>query len=262
MICFLYRPLLATLLCVSFASADEPQKPIRLPVIDNAEPAPVVPPQPKPVTVLPEDHFFVVESDVQLIVLHSPDGILDISEDQGPIRLRGRFAGGSGKIESKTFGGKYVYTIEGKQTKQTELVLIPVGVTSSEQIVRAVLSVNGAKPPPIPDDDKKKDEPQPEPQPAGPVRLEIIEDVLNRDVDTAKVLSALVTWDTFTDAGNEFRIYDKESTAGKMRGQECAGMTLPVLLIRDKATSKILRKMELPDTFETFKRLVSEVAGD
>lgn len=253
------RLLIASLLCVSFANADE-QKPIRLPVIDNAEPAPVVPPQPKPVTVLPEDHFFVVESDVQLIVLHSPDGILDISEDQGPIRLRGKFAGGSGKIESKTFSGKYVYTIEGKQTKQTELVLIPVGVTSSEQIVRAVLSVNGAKPPPIPDDDKKKDEP--EPTPAGPVRLEIIEDVLNRDVDTAKVLSALVTWDTFTDAGNEFRIYDKESTGGKMRAQDCVGMTLPVLLIKDKASGKILRKMELPDTFETFKRLVSEVAGD
>lgn len=254
-----YRLLFTILACVSFANADEPQKPIRLPVIDNAEPAPVVPPQPKPVTSLPEDHFYVIESDVPTIIVQSPDNIVRVDEESGPIRLRGKFAGGTSKVESRTYSGKFVYVIEGLKSGQVELICIPSGVTSSEQIVRAVLSVNGAKPPPIPDDDKK-DEPQP--GPAGPVRLEIIEDVLNRDVDTAKVLSALVTWDTFTDAGNEFRIYDKESTGGKMRAQDCAGMTLPVLLIKDKASGKILRKMELPDTFDTFKRLVSEVAGD
>lgn len=253
-----YRLLFAILACVSFANADEPQKPIRLPVIDNAEPAPITPPQPKPVTVLPEDHFFVVESDVQLIVLHSPDAILDVSEDQGPIRLRGKFAGGSGKIESKTFSGKYVYTIEGKQTKQTELVLIPVGVTSSEQIVRAVLSVNGAKPPPIPDDDKK-DEPQPTPH-SGKVHLDIIEDVSNRTADTAICLKKVVGWSELIDAGNSYLIRDKDSTAAKLMAADYAGNDLPVVIVRDKQSKKVLRVMPLP-TFETLKTLVSEVGG-
>lgn len=254
-----YRLLFAILTCVSFASADEPQKPIRLPVIDNAEPAPVVPPQPKPVTVLPEDHFFVVESDVQLIVLHSPDGILDISEDQGPIRLRGKFAGGSGKIESKTFSGKYVYTIEGKQTKQTELVLIPVGVTSSEQIVRAVLSVNGAKPPPIPDDDKK-DDPQPTPT-SGKVHLDIIEDPLNRTADTSICLQKVVGWSELIDSGSSYLIRDKNSTAAKLMAGDYPGNDLPVVIVRDKESKKVLRVMPLPE-FETLKRLVKEVSGE
>lgn len=255
-----YRLLFAILLCVSFANADE-QKPIRLPVIDNAEPAPVVPPQPKPVTVLPEDHFFVVESDVQLIVLHSPDGILDVSEDQGPIRLRGKFAGGSGKIESKTFSGKFVYTIEGKQQKQTELVLIPVGVTSSEQMVRAVLSVNGAKPPPpIPDDDKKKDEPQPEPH-SGKVHLDIIEDPLNRTADTSICLQKVVGWSELIDSGSSYLIRDKSSTAAKLMAGDYAGNDLPVVIVRDKESKKVLRVMPLPE-FDTLKRLVKEVSGE
>lgn len=256
----MYRPLLTIFLCVSFANADEPQKPIRLPVIDNAEPAPVVPPQPKPVTVLPEDHFFVVESDVQLIVLHSPDGILDVSEDQGPIRLRGKFAGGSGKIESKTFSGKFVYTIEGKQTKQTELVLIPVGVTSSEQIVRAVLSVNGAKPPPIPDDDKKKDEPQPEPT-SGKVHLDIIEDPLNRTAETSICLQKVVGWSELIDSGSSYLIRDKNSGAAQFMKQDYAGNDLPVVIVRDKESKKVLRVMPLPE-FDTLKRLVKEVSGE
>lgn len=253
-----YRLLFTILACVSFANADE-QKPIRLPVIDNAEPAPVVPPQPKPVTVLPEDHFFVVESDVQLIVLHSPDGILDVSEDQGPIRLRGKFAGGPGKIESKTFSGKFVYTIEGKQTKQTELVLIPVGVTSSEQIVRAVLSVNGAKPPPpIPDDDKK-DEPQPTPH-SGNVHLDVWEDSLNRSVETATTLNALLAWSAYMDAGNSFRIWDKNNNSDKAKEARKGldNSALPAIIIRDKADKTILRVVDLPKDFDSLKRVLSE----
>ena len=46
-----YRLLFTILACVSFANADETQKPIRLPVIDNVPPVQVTPPQPKPVTV-------------------------------------------------------------------------------------------------------------------------------------------------------------------------------------------------------------------
>lgn len=240
------------------ANADEPQKPIRLPVIDNAEPAPVVPPQPKPVTVLPEDHFYVIESDTPTIIIQSPDGLVSVDEETGPIRLRGKFAGGSGKVESRTYSGKFVYVIEGLKSGQVELICIPSGVTSSEQIVRAVLSVNGAKPPPIPDDDKK-DEPQPEPH-SGKVHLDIIEDVDNRTADTAICLKKVVGWSELIDAGNSYLIRDKDSTAAKMMAADYAGNDLPVVIMRDKQSKKVLRVMPLP-TFETLKTLVSEVGG-
>jgi hypothetical protein len=251
--------LLAILLLFSTAIADEPTKPIRLPVIDSqVEPVPVVPPSPKPVTVLPDDHFFVVESDVQLIVVHSPDGLLSVAEDQGPIRLRGKFAGGSGKVESKTFSGKFVYTIEGERTGQSELILVPVGVTSSEQILRAVLSVNGAQPPPKP-------KPDPQPKPPAPtvdaVHLDIIEDSLNRTVQTATTLNALLAWAAFLDGGNIFRIWDQNNGSDKaVEAKRDLGTTkLPAIIVRDRATRKVIRVMELPESFESLQRVLSEL---
>lgn len=258
----MYRPILAILLCVSFANADEPPKPIRLPVIDNVQPVPVTPPSPKPVTVLPEDHFFVVESDTKLIVLHSPDGVLQIDEETGPIRLRGRFAGSNGKVESKTFAGPFVYCIESKQAGNTELILIPSGVTSSEQIVRTMLSVRGANPPPgpVPDDDKDKPEPGPTPPHSGKVHLDIIEDANNRTADTAICLRKIVGWSELIDAGNSYLVRDKDSTAAKMMQADYAGNELPVVIVRDKETKKVLRVMPLPE-FSVLQRLVKEVGG-
>lgn len=255
-----YRLLFAFVLCVSFAQADETQKPIRLPVIDNVQPVPVTPPSPKPVTTLLEDHFFVVESDVKLIVLHSPDGVLNVDEETGPIRLRGRFAGSTGKVESKTFAGPFVYVIESAKAGTTELILIPSGVTSSDQIVRTMLSVRGSQPPP--DDDKDKPEPRPTPTPtSGKVHLDIIEDPLNRTAETSICLQKVVGWSELIDGGSSYLIRDKNSTAAKLMASDYTGESLPVVIVRDKESKKVLRVMPLPE-FDTLKRLVKEVSGE
>jgi len=243
------------LLCVTCNAQDSP---FRLPVIDATPPAPQ-PVEPKPVTVLPEDCFFVIESDVQAIVLHSPDGLLTVSEDQGPIKLRGKFAGGTGRVETKTFSGKFVYTIEGVKAGKAELILIPSGVVSSDQIVRLMLSVNGAQPPP----DDEKIEPGPTPTPhSGKVHLDIIEDVNNRTADTSIVLRKVVQWAELIDAGNSYLIRDKDSSAAKMMQADYAGNDLPVVIVRDKDSKKPLRVMPLPKEFETLRTLVKEVAGE
>ncbi len=235
--------------------------PFRLPVIDSTPPAPQ-PVEPKPVTVLPEDSFFVIESEVQAIVLHSPDGLLSVTEDQGPIRLRGKFAGGSGRVETKTFSGKYVYAIEGIKAGKAELILIPSGVVSSDQIVRLMLSVNGAQPPPKPDPEPKP-EPEPEPQPSsGKVHVDIIEDINDRTADTAKVLAKVVQWSELIDRGNSYLIRDKDSSAAKMMQADYVGNNLPVVIIRDKDSKRPLRVLPLPKEFETLKTLVMEVAGE
>lgn len=231
--------------------------PFRLPVIDATPPAPQ-PVEPKPVTVLPEDCFFVIESDVQAIVLHSPDGLLNVTEDQGPIKLRGKFAGGTGRVETKTFSGKYVYTIEGVKAGKAELILIPSGVVSSEQIVRLMLSVNGAQPPP--DDDKPKPGPTPTPT-IEAVHLDIVEDSLNRTVPTATTLNALLAWSAFLDGGNSFRIWDKANASEKaVEAKKDLGDTkLPAMVVRDKATRKVIRVLELPESFDSLKRVLSEL---
>lgn len=247
-------------LAVLLALLCQDASPFRLPVIDSTPPAPQ-PVEPKPVTVLPEDSFFVIESEVQAIVLHSPDGLLSVTEDQGPIRLRGKFAGGSGRVETKTFSGKYVYTIEGVRAGKAELILIPSGVVSSDQILRLMLSVNGAQPPP--DDDKPKPGPTPPPTPhSGKVHLDIIEDVTNRTAETAVVLSKVVQWSELIDGGNSYLIRDKDSTAAKMMQADYAGNDLPVVIVRDQSSKQVLRVMPLPEEFDTLKRLVEEVAGE
>lgn len=233
------------------------ESPFYFPQTDTT-PQPAPPVEPRPVTVLPEDSFFVVESDVKAFVLHSPDGLLSVTEEAGPIKLRGKFAGGSGKVETKTFSKPFVYTIEGVKTGQCELILIPTNCTDSGQIKRLVLSVNGAQPPP---DDGKKD-PQPGPTPhSGLVHVDVVEDVTNRTADTAIVLNKLATWEAFSDAGNSYTIRDKDSAAAKLMAQEYAGNDLPAVIIRDKATKKPLRVMPLPKEFETLQRLVNELGG-
>ena len=240
--------LLLTLLCQD--------SPFRLPVIDATPPAPQ-PVEPKPVTVLPEDCFFVIESEVQAIILHSPDGLLSVSEDQGPIKLRGKFAGGTGRVETKTFSGKYVYTIEGVKAGKAELILIPSGVVSSDQIVRLMLSVNGAQPPP--DDDKPKPNPGPTPPPTiEAVHLDIVEDSLNRTVAAATTLNALVGWNEFHDAGNTMRIRDKANQTAAIKA-DIGDTPLPAMVVRDKTTKKPIRVMQLPESFESLKRVLSEL---
>ena len=194
------------------------------------------------------------------IIVQSPDNIVRVDEESGPIRLRGKFAGGTSKVESRTYQGKFVYVIEGLKSGQVELICIPSSVTSSEQIVRAVLSVNGAKPPPppIPDDDKK-DEPQPGPT-SGKVHLDIIEDPLNRTADTSICLQKVVGWSELIDSRSSYLIRDKNSTAAKLMAGDYAGNELPVVIVRDKESKKVLRVMPLPE-FDTLKRLVKEVSG-
>ena len=232
--------------------------PFRLPVIDATPPTPQ-PVEPKPVTVLPEDCFFVIESDVQAIVLHSPDGLLSVTEDQGPIKLRGKFAGGTGRVETKTFSGKYVYTIEGVKAGKSELILIPSAVVSSDQIVRLMLSVNGAQPPP--DDDKPRPGPTPPTPAIEAVHLDIVEDSLNRTVPTATTLNALLAWSAFLDGGNSFRIWDKANASEKaVEAKKDLGETkLPAMVVRDKASRKVIRVLELPESFDSLKRVLSEL---
>lgn len=130
-------------------------------------PKPVVPPKPKPpaVPVLAADELYVLTYPADAIVLASPPDAVKIVQEEGPVKIRGKFFGGSGKFETRTFTGKTVVTIEvaGKAAQRVELIVIPVGATKADQVGRKLVDLLAA-----PDETPKPDI-APKPKPVVPV---------------------------------------------------------------------------------------------
>jgi len=163
--------MLATLFLSVALSADP--LPIRLPEL--AVPTPM----PRPasaVSKLASDEWYIVDSDVPVLVLASPEGIVTVSEDSGPVKIRGKFADGAGKVESRTYKGKSVFTVEAVQTGRVEILIVPVG-GDAKSVIRRTLDVSsnvGPRPPPDPTPDPK---PTPKPAPyTGKFSMVVIEE--------------------------------------------------------------------------------------
>lgn len=128
------------------------------------------PPKPKPdrgpvpVTSLSEDTWYVVESNIPLIVLHSPSGHVSVQPDQGPIKVRGKFVDGTGKTETRTFNSKHLYFINAIKAGKIELLIVPQGVQEEKDVIRQPLTVMGVAPIPPPEPP-----PGPGPTPPGPM---------------------------------------------------------------------------------------------
>lgn len=161
--------LLLALASLSFsAPADAPPAdPIRIPTApDIPQPMPPKPPAPRPsVMRLTPDLWYVIDSDIPLMVLASPDGIVKLTEEAGPQKLKGRFIDEPLKTQTKTFRGKEVWTVEPIRSGRVELIIIPCGpdFTLPRDIRRVTLDVDdgsGPQPPPVP----------PEPKPPEPVK--------------------------------------------------------------------------------------------
>jgi hypothetical protein len=239
---------------------------IRLPRTSGEDSPRPVPGDPKLISTLSVEDWYVVEADVELIALQSPNSVLDIEPAHGPITVRGKFADGTGKIETRTYTSNYVYFVTAMAKGKTELILIPLGVQMESEIVRQELTVtDGTAPNPPPNDDVNPDPPKPEPpQPkAKHVRLAIVEDTLNRSIDTAMVLERVTGWNAFFDAGNQYRLYDL--TTGEKNGQRAirdAGSTpVPSLVVYNMETDEVVKVAPLPKTFDELVKMVGGITG-
>lgn len=134
---------------------------IRLPAI--VEPPSPTPVEPQQVTKLEADLWYVIDSDIPLIALSSPDGIVTITRESGPLRLRGKFVDGKG-VETRSYAGPHIYIVEAAKKGITELLLVPQGATEDSDVIRRTLTVMGGGPQPPPPD---PDDPDP-PTPPGP----------------------------------------------------------------------------------------------
>jgi len=213
-----------------FASS-EIELPIAEPDEERPQPVPIPKPKPKAITELPPDWFYVIKSPSRLVCLSSPPGILSVTEDEKSLRLRGKFAGGTGKIESKTFAAPWIYTIEGSAPGKVELLLVPRGLQEESEIRRTVLSVLGEnpQPPPIPVDPVNPDPVRPDPVTptivTGPLQILVIEETGDRVRIPRTQLEALFGQrlreycsghcSKADGVTPDFRVIDKDSDVGK-----------------------------------------------
>lgn len=145
--------ILAALMTSAIAAMAQPSA-IDLPII-VVPPSPMPTPQPVAVTKLSASEMYVIQSDAAFVVRSFPDGLVTITSDAGPVKIKGQFAGGNGKIQTKTFAKKQVTTIEACGMGRVALDIIPVGFKGEKDIIRVVLDVDSGtapQPPPKPID--------------------------------------------------------------------------------------------------------------
>ena len=109
------------------------------------------PPTPVAVSRLAADNLYVIDSDIPIFLKLIQEGLVTVSEDTGPIRIRAKFVDGA-KVETRTFKGKQIFIIEAAGTGTLDLLVIPVGVTKAADVFHKKLEVDvGLDPKPPPD---------------------------------------------------------------------------------------------------------------
>ena len=286
---FMLRWALSWLVLCAVALGQEPgpaEDVIRLPVVNTVtvEPAPVVPPA--VVSKLPADYVFVVESDKQLVPpVSSPDGIVTCQEDEGPVRIRAKFAGGSGAVESRVFKSKWVYTFEPVASGRVELILTPYGITpetvhEQKRVTLDVVGLLPIPPPVVPVDPVKPPVDPPVPPPVdptpttftGPIQVLIVENANEkRNLPPAQLnamLSAAVRSYCFshckkTNGQIDFRIIDANADVSRAEKWIQDAMKeprsgLPWLLVRNEKTGA---SIPLPEDTERLLSVLKQYGG-
>ena len=199
------RSLLLLLLAAPLFAADPA---IRFP--DPPAPAPSPMPAPGSPTKLPGDVWYVVESDTPLLVFDVPTGVVKVTREDGPLKVKGKFVDGAG-VQTKTFRGPHVYTIEAAHTGKVEVLFLPVGAKDAGEAVRKTLEVTE------PEDCEKRPKPDPKPDPTpepdnSPAKLFVV--VIEETGEAVAGRGAFFTDATlaarFKDKGHRFRVVDKD----------------------------------------------------
>lgn len=123
--------------------------------------------QPLAISKLSGQQMYVIASDLPCFVLSSPAGLVSVSEEQGPIKIRGMFVDGD-KVETRTYRQKQVFIIEASGKGNVELLVVIVGKTKPDDVLRKTLYVDAQMPippPPQPPDPPMPPDPPPSPAP-------------------------------------------------------------------------------------------------
>lgn len=211
---------------------------------------------PTPVTgaTLTPDINYIIESEVDGVVLARPIGLVKVTKETGPLRIRGRFidSPAGGKIETRTYRGPNIFIVDALGTGTVDLSFIPFGFKSEADISSRIVPVdNGVspKPPPDPDPNPKPDPPTPQPK-ADSLWVIIVEETAERRPETIKVLNDFTYWNNLRAKGHLVRIYDKDQDEAKTHGyvRRAESVGLPAVLLYDQKSHAHLKTFKLPST--------------
>lgn len=115
-------------------------------------PIPIQPLPPEVTPTLEQDRIYVAKSNDPFILVSSPQKSVNVNIVNGPIALYGKFADTPNKTipELRTFSEQYICIVTpSNQTGVVELIAVPVGIKTSDQLQRITLQL-GPIPPPVP----------------------------------------------------------------------------------------------------------------
>ncbi len=99
-----------------------------------------------------DDVWFVIESDVSLTVIASPQKSIKVMKAKGPATLAGLFVDGEVTDEVRTFNGPFVTMVRKTReaTGAVDVAFVPLGFTDESSIVyRRILLGTAPQPPPV-----------------------------------------------------------------------------------------------------------------
>lgn len=246
---------LLLMLFTSTAWADEPKKEaaptipvIRLPMSTT----PVVPAS---VNELKEDSWFVIEADVPCIVLASRNGFVSVIQEKGPLRLRGKFADGNGKVETRSYTAKSLWIVEAVAPGEVELLIVPNGAVDEAAVIRLTLVVGGTgpRPPPKPEPIVDPTPPKPDPVPkpittAKVLTIVVVEKAIERTPESAAVIANLSYWKSLEPTVETVHIVPAGTPIAELYKKQviAGGGKLPVVILMDHETKKVLFAGPLP----------------
>lgn len=124
------------------------QEKISLPSGIQTPVAPTTPPMP---IVLTPNLVFMVAFEKPLILRFEPEGIVSVSTDTGPLRIRSVFVDSLGGLpETRTYTQKYLYTVSPVASGTTVLNVSLAGATDASGDIKRAIAAQTNVPPPTP----------------------------------------------------------------------------------------------------------------
>jgi hypothetical protein len=251
-------------------AADPPAPPVII-LPDNL-PAPPNPPSPQTAVKLNQYQSYVFRANAPVIVRATPAGLVKVTKDAGPLKVRTWFTNGF-KPETKLFTEKYVISVDPAATGRCELLIIPTGTANEDDIVSVILDVDNGTPPVPPAPPIPPNPPPPIPPPAppvppaptaGPLWVVAVIDNANRTAAMTAVLADTALEKRLNDAGHRWKVYDPNAAGTPIDATwkpfitEAGGV--PCLIILDK-TGRRLKAVKFPADSASVDKLVADALG-
>ncbi len=235
---------------------------------DTPAPTPVVQAETDPpsqfIDKITYEEFYVLESEEPLLVLASPQGVVNVTYEQGPLMARGKWAGSNGDIETRMLMGKHLYFVDVITSGSVEVLVIKSGATNPANIFRQKISTQrGPRPPPIVDPVVDPDVDKIDVPDTGEFRVLMLYDE-DADLDALNVVNSVNTRRWLDQNTDGWRAWDRSSTLkpGYLDNEEAvwksiwnsAGPSVPagphLLIIKGKTitvrplTSQVIQELE------------------